>query len=221
MKKWRHASATLIVLVGLLIPFTAAAASFQIAAQLPPDNHLMRVILVVCGVVVAIFGFAKGMNWLFVRPALEAWEALQVKAITEQNAANKEFLRDAIAELGKGFDLLMERHILSGDPHPSASKRMHGELERADVEILTELRDLRNEQRASQKTLGRLVRAHNAAMSMERRESGTPVCLAARDPSDSPFPRRETDDPDADFSKKRGHHAVDRMVVVEDDEEKT
>lgn len=225
MKKWRHASATLIVLVGLSVPFTAAAASFQIAAGLPPDNHLMRVILIVTGIVVALFGFAKGMNWLFWRPAIEILEAKQKALIETHHLELKDFLRGEIARLGEGFQGIMDRHTDSGDPHPDASKRMHGELERSDAEILEEVRALREGQRATQKTLAKLVRAHNAAMSTERRGGLPPGCYAARDPADSPYPRRSTDPEEFDANvagpggtSLRGKHALNPIVIEEEEE---
>lgn len=218
MKRWRCAAATMIVLVGLCVAFAAAATSFQIASELPPDNHILRIILIVSGVVVAIAGFAKGMHWLFFRPAIEVLEAKQKTLIEEQHMALKDFLRDEIAALGRGFEGLMDRHTDSSDPHPDASRRMHGELERADVEILREVK-------ASQRTLARLVKAHNAAMSTERRGMPLPGCFGPRDPSDSPYPRRSTDPPDFDAnvagpggSSLRGRRALSPLVT-EDEEE--
>lgn len=200
-------AATTIAMSILVIPFAMSAAALQVAAELPPDGHIVQIILTVSAVIVAIFGFAKGMNWLFVKPSLDAWQATQEAVLAKQNVAMREFFSAALMDINKGFEGLMARHIDSADPHPNASTRMHGELERADEEILRELHD-------AKKILHQLVRAHNAAM-LEEHPRGCTV--APRDPSDSPYPARETDPPGSDHTDKRGRHKVETLLVEEEE----
>lgn len=209
MRKWRCAAATMVMMAVLSAISAAAATSLQMAAELPPDNHLIRIALVVTAIITVIFAFAKGLNWLFVRPGLVAWEATQEALIEKQNAAMKVFLNEAVVELGRGFEALMDRHIDSGDPHPDASKRMHGDLERADMEILAELKE-------TKRILHRLVRAHNAAMLDDRLGGGATL---PRDPADSPYPARDTDEVGSNHTGERGKHKPESLLVNEEENE--
>lgn len=209
MQRWRCFSASMIVMALMAVPFAMSAAALQVANGLPPDGHVVRIILTVSALIVAIFGFAKGMNWLFVKPSLDAWKATQEAIIEKQNAAMRVFMSEAIMEITHGFDGLMERHILASDPHPDASKRMHGALERADGEILKELAE-------TKRILRKLVRAHNTAM---QEEHPVGCVLTPRDPADSPYPTRSTDDPGPNHTAERGKHKAESLLVEDEENE--
>lgn len=200
IERWRCFARTTIVAIGVALMMTASVASASLLTGILPPiaGEAMTILAWVFTVIMALLGFAAAFNRLLVLPVIE-----------RQHEANKAWLKEVIAELGKGFEGLvrteMTRHIEADEPHPRASDRMHGPLRRADEEMLRDIRVIR-------RRLAHLTRAHNVAMQMERGVA-VATCGGGREP------RRENDPPDADFSKRPPLPSLDALIIPDDQEE--
>lgn len=209
MRRWRCVARTLILVVLFASSLTASAASIAFGLGILPDvaSEAMKILAWVVGIIIGFLLLVSAAVKLMVTPTVEAF-----------NAQNKQWLSEAVAELGRGFDALMDRHVTANDPHPTASDRMHEPLYAADQQILRELADMRRLRDSDSKKLHALVKAHNMAMTTQQAAIDALGCMAHRDPHKTPFPRRETDPDGTDFSDLRGHARKDPMVVEEEEE---
>ena len=196
MRRWRCLAHTLI-LTGLLgAALTASVASLALGLGLLPDpsGEIAKVGAWVVGIVLGFLAVVGGTVQLIVKPIIDA-----------QNAATRRWLKEAVDELHLGFRGLMDLHVESRNPHPVASDAMHEPLKRADEQLLKEIRIVRAR-------LGKLSRAHNEAMKLERNVA---ACMAvpAREA------HREDDPPDADFTKRLEVPALSTLIIPVDDED--
>lgn len=217
MRRWRSFARVAILAVLLFFALTASAAGLALAGSIDlfQPGSAGHILAMVFSVIMGLLAFAGAFNKLLVMPVMEKMRAEQ-----------RESMRELIGELGEGFDALMERHVLSNDPHPTASDRMHVPLYEADQKILAvvgavqaDVAALRSMQMTQGRRLTALVKAHNVAMSTQRTALDALACVGHRDPKASPFPRRGDDPPDADYTGKRGHAQIDPLLIEEEDDD--
>ena len=158
-------------------------------------------------VVMGLFGVAKGYNTLFLEPQFQAMEERQQRMIEA-----------GLVLLEKSFQKILDHHVVAVDPHPGASDRMHTPLYEADQKILAAVEELRVMRKKDSDRINKLIHAHNVTIGAQQHALDAISCLGRRDPKATPFPRRDGDPKDADFTPQRGHAHKTLLEIEEDDE---
>ena len=208
MRRMRCFARVLVVLGLVVAALSASAGTLMLIGPVTlfEPGTAGHILAMTFAAIMGLFAFAKAFNAMLVQPIMDKMEAQQKAMI----AAGLIALKESFAEL-------LDHHVAANDPHPKASDRMHVPLYEADQKILSAVAELRQRQEKDSKRLGRLIAAHNATMAEEH--AGFCVATEHRNPKDTPYPRRESDPEDADFTEARGRTKPDPRIVENGEDE--